>query len=251
MSQAVKASATAAANTGPDGKGKGAPAAGPAPGPGPALAPASVPTTKAGDLPLGSYKPESAAQPTEHPGAPRQALFLCPFHSRGNRGSEGLGPLAKVTQRWVAFEQSNFRGEMFVLEKGEYPRWDTWSSSYRSDRLMSFRPIKMDSQEHKICLFEGANFKGNTMEIQEDDVPSLWVYGFCDRVGSVRVSSGTWVGYQYPGYRGYQYLLEPGEFRHWNEWGAFQPQMQAVRRLRDRQWHREGCFPVLAAEPPK
>ena len=49
------------------------------------------------------------------------------------------------TSSWVAFEQSNFRGEMFVLEKGEYPRWDTWSSSYRSDRLMSFRPIKMVS----------------------------------------------------------------------------------------------------------
>ena len=29
------------------------------------------------------------------------------------------------------------------------------------------------------------------MEIVDDDVPSLWVYGFCDRVGSVRVSSGT------------------------------------------------------------
>lgn len=46
---------------------------------------------------------------------------------------------------WVAFEQSAFRGEMFVLEKGEYPRWDTWTSSYRSDRLMSFRPIRMVS----------------------------------------------------------------------------------------------------------
>nr|XP_023502697.1 beta-crystallin B1 isoform X2 [Equus caballus] len=147
---------------------------------------------------------------------------------------------------------SNFRGEMFILEKGQYPRWDTWSSSYRSDRLLSFRPVKMDAQEHKICLFEGANFKGNTMEIQEDDVPSLWVYGFSDRVGSVKVSSGTWVGYQYPGYRGYQYLLEPGDYRHWNEWGAFQPQMQAVRRLRDRQWHHKGSFPVLATtESPK
>lgn len=46
---------------------------------------------------------------------------------------------------WVAFEQSAFRGEQFVLEKGEYPRWDTWTSSYRSDRLMSFRPIRMVS----------------------------------------------------------------------------------------------------------
>lgn len=50
-----------------------------------------------------------------------------------------------ITSSWVAFEQSNFRGEMFILEKGEYPRWDTWSSSYRSDRLMSFRPIRMVS----------------------------------------------------------------------------------------------------------
>lgn len=37
------------------------------------------------------------------------------------------------------------RGEMFILEKGEYPRWDTWSSSYRSDCFMSMRPIKMVS----------------------------------------------------------------------------------------------------------
>ena len=72
---------------------------------------------------------------------------------------------------------------------------------------------------------------------------------------SPRCPSGfppSWVGYQYPGYRGYQYLLEPGDYRHWNEWGAFQPQMQAVRRLRDRQWHHKGSFPVLATtESPK
>ncbi|XP_077617657.1 beta-crystallin B1 [Crocuta crocuta] len=246
MSQAVKASATGAVSPGPDGKGKGAPAAGPAPGP--ATAPASVPTTKAGDLPPGNYKLVVFEQENFQG---RRVEFSGECLNLGDRGFDRVRSLIVTSGPWVAFEQSNFRGEMFVLEKGEYPRWDTWSSSYRSDRLMSFRPIKMDAQEHKICLFEGANFKGNTMEIQEDDVPSLWVYGFCDRVGSVRVSSGTWVGYQYPGYRGYQYLLEPGDYRHWNEWGAFQPQMQSVRRLRDRQWHREGCFPVLAAEPPK
>lgn len=31
------------------------------------------------------------------------------------------------------------------------------------------------------------------MEIQEDDVPTLWAHGFCDRVGSVRVPGGSWV----------------------------------------------------------
>lgn len=56
-----------------------------------------------------------------------------------------LSLLVLLVFSWVAFEQSAFRGEMFVLEKGEYPRWDTWTSSYRSDRLMSFRPIRMVS----------------------------------------------------------------------------------------------------------
>lgn len=51
--------------------------------------------------------------------------------------------LASPLRSWVAFEQANLRGEMFILEKGEYPRWDTWSSSYRSDCFMSMRPIKM------------------------------------------------------------------------------------------------------------
>ncbi|XP_072921999.1 beta-crystallin B1 [Hemitrygon akajei] len=143
---------------------------------------------------------------------------------------------------WVAYEQSNFRGEMFILEKGEYPRWDSWSNSYRSDRFMSFRPVHMDNQEHKISLYEMAEFQGNKMEVVEDDIPSLWAYGFSDRVGSVRVHSGTWVGYQYPGYRGYQYLFEMGDYKHWNEWYAQQPMIQSIRRLRDMQWHQKGFF---------
>lgn len=46
---------------------------------------------------------------------------------------------------WVGYEQQNMNGEMFILEKGEYPRWDTWSNSYRCDRFMSVRPVRMVS----------------------------------------------------------------------------------------------------------
>lgn len=54
--------------------------------------------------------------------------------------------------------------------------------------------------------------------------------------------SRRWVGYEYPGYRGRQYVFERGEYQHWNEWDASQPQIQAVRRVRDQQWHQQGCF---------
>lgn len=52
----------------------------------------------------------------------------------------------------------------------------------------------------------------------------------------------SWVGYQYPGYRGYQYLFEKGEFKDNNEFGAQIPQIQSVRRIRDMQWHQRGVF---------
>jgi len=37
----------------------------------------------------------------------------------------------------------NFCGEMFIMEKGEYPRWDSWSNSQKNDYLLSFRPVRM------------------------------------------------------------------------------------------------------------
>lgn len=60
--------------------------------------------------------------------------------------------------------------------------------------------------------------------------------------GVLCLLSCSWVGYQYPGYRGYQYLFETGDFRHWNEWSAFQPQIQSIRRIRDMQWDQKGTF---------
>ena len=44
---------------------------------------------------------------------------------------------------WVGYEHSSFNGQQFVLERGEYPRWESWSGSnaYHIERMMSFRPI--------------------------------------------------------------------------------------------------------------
>ncbi|KAK1160053.1 beta-crystallin B1-like [Acipenser oxyrinchus oxyrinchus] len=209
----------------------------------PAPNPASK-ATKTGEPSMGSYKMIVYEQENfqgRHMEFQNECVNLC------DRGFDRVRSVRIECGPWVAFEQNNFRGEMFILEKGEFPRWDSWSNSYRSDCFMSFRPLRMDNQEHKICLFESTDFKGNTMEIHEDDVPSLWAYGFCDRVGSVKVPGGTWVGYQYPGYRGYQYLFECGDYRHWNEWCAFQPQIQSMRRVRDMQWHQKGCFNFTTA----
>lgn len=53
----------------------------------------------------------------------------------------------------------------------------------------------------------------------------------------------------YPGYRGRQYVFEHGDFKHWNDWGATAPQIQSVRRVRDMQWHKRGCFISTTPNP--
>ncbi|CAO2629097.1 Beta-crystallin B2 [Lemmus lemmus] len=171
-------------------------------------------------------------------------------------GMEKAGSILVQAGPWVGYEQTNCKGEQFVFEKGEYPRWDSWTSSRRTDSLSSLRPIKVvspscllshlhwsqDSQEHKIILYENPNFTGKKMEIVDDDVPSFHAHGYQEKVSSVRVQSGTWVGYQYPGYRGLQYLLEKGDYKDNSDFGAPHPQVQSVRRIRDMQWHQRGTF---------
>uniref|UniRef100_A0A3Q1GST9 Beta-crystallin B2 n=1 Tax=Acanthochromis polyacanthus TaxID=80966 RepID=A0A3Q1GST9_9TELE len=165
-----------------------------------------------------------------------------PCNNLQEAGVEKVGSILVLCGPWVGYEQANCKGEQYVFEKGEYPRWDSWTNSRRSDTIVAFRPIKVDSQEHKIVLYENPGFAGKKIEIIDDDVPSFHAHGYQEKVSSVRVQSGTWVGYQYPGYRGYQYLFEKGEYKDNSEFGAQFPQIQSVRRIRDMQWHQRGAF---------
>jgi len=56
---------------------------------------------------------------------------------------------------FVGFEQMNFCGEMYILERGEYPRWDSWSNCQKNDYLLSFRPVRMvrKKSKHSHVLF--------------------------------------------------------------------------------------------------
>ncbi|XP_067318366.1 beta-crystallin B3-like [Anolis sagrei] len=154
-----------------------------------------------------------------------------------------VGSILVEAGPWVGFERQAYGGAQFVLEVGAFPCWDSWSNGHTGGgTLLSIRPLLIDGADHKIHLFEGAGYGGQKMEIVEDDVPSLWAHGFHDRVASVKALHGIWVGYEFPGYRGWQYIFEKGEYCHWNEWDASQPLMQSMRRVRDKQWHKRGCF---------
>ncbi|CAM2102929.1 unnamed protein product [Caretta caretta] len=141
---------------------------------------------------------------------------------------------------WAGFEHVGFQGQQFVLERGEYPRWEAWSGShaYHVERMSSFRPIACaNHRDSKMTVFEWENFLGRKGELS-DDYPSLPAMGWgSSAVSSFRAHSGAWVCSQFPGYRGFQYILEcdrhAGEYKHFRELGSHvqTSQVQSIRRI--------------------
>uniref|UniRef100_A0AAY5K4J9 Beta/gamma crystallin 'Greek key' domain-containing protein n=1 Tax=Esox lucius TaxID=8010 RepID=A0AAY5K4J9_ESOLU len=135
---------------------------------------------------------------------------------------------------------SSFCGQQFVLEKGDYPRFEAYSgsNSYRIERMISFRPIcSAYHKESRMTIYEKENMIGRQFELS-DDYPSLQAMGwFNNEVGSMLIQSGAFVCYQFPGYRGHQYILESdchgGEYKCYREFGSHSqtPQIQSIRRI--------------------
>nr|XP_014424042.1 beta-crystallin A3 [Pelodiscus sinensis] len=120
-------------------------------------------------------------------------------------------------------------------EQGAHPRPRPPPSALPSSCLPV--AVAQNHKESKMTVFERENFLGRQWEIA-DDYPSLQAMGWANNeVGSMKVQCGAWVCYQYPGYRGYQYLLESdhhgGDYKHCREWGTHAQtfQVQSIRRV--------------------
>ncbi|XP_037322604.2 beta-crystallin A1-like isoform X1 [Pungitius pungitius] len=155
-------------------------------------------------------------------------------------GMENIRSLKIECGAWVGYEHSSFCGQQFVLEKGDYPRFEAYSgsNSYRIERMISFRPICCaNHKESRMTIFEMENMTGRQFDLC-DDYPSLQAMGWMNNeVGSMHIKSGAFVCYQYPGYRGYQYIMEcdcrGGEYKCYREFGSHSqtPQIQSIRRI--------------------
>ncbi|XP_061558633.1 beta-crystallin A3-like [Phycodurus eques] len=155
-------------------------------------------------------------------------------------GLDDIRSLKVERGAWVGYEHSGFCGQQFVLEKGDYPRFEAYggSNSYRVERMISFRPISCANHEDaRMTIYEMENTTGRQLELS-DDYPSLRAVGWLNnRVGSLHVQSGAFVCYQYPGYRGQRYVVEAdcrgGEYKSYREFGsrAQSPQIQSIRRI--------------------
>uniref|UniRef100_A0A8C2CT43 Crystallin, gamma N2 n=1 Tax=Cyprinus carpio TaxID=7962 RepID=A0A8C2CT43_CYPCA len=86
---------------------------------------------------------------------------------------------------WICFDHPDFKGQQYILERGEYPEFQRWNS--HNDHMGSCRPVRMHGEHYRMQLFEGCNYTGQCMDLC-DDCPFLQSRGFnTNCINSVRV----------------------------------------------------------------
>nr|XP_056702423.1 beta/gamma crystallin domain-containing protein 2-like [Euleptes europaea] len=112
---------------------------------------------------------------------------------------------------WVAYEDKNYSGEQYILEKGVYRNCEDWGAG--SCKISSVQPI-LQVGEHSlhfisvIQLFSGPDFSGVQMSFKEDQssLPDLFIPRSC------RVHGGSWILYDSHHFEGEQHVISEGEY---------------------------------------
>ncbi|XP_059417327.1 gamma-crystallin 1-like [Carassius carassius] len=131
---------------------------------------------------------------------------------------------------WVLYERPKLMGCQYILTRGEYPDYQHWMGY--NDSIRSCRRVRNHTGILRIHLYERPDFQGQIMESSED-LPFLYDHFHHREVQSCNVLDGAWVFCEHPNYRGHQYLLERGEFRHFTDWSAMHPAVGSIRSVQE------------------
>uniref|UniRef100_A0A8C3S804 Beta/gamma crystallin 'Greek key' domain-containing protein n=1 Tax=Chelydra serpentina TaxID=8475 RepID=A0A8C3S804_CHESE len=139
---------------------------------------------------------------------------------------------------WVAYENTNFSGEQYILEKGVYRNCEDWGAS--DGRISSVQPV-LQVGEHslhfvsRIQLFSDPDYLGDHVSFEDDQVslPEAFAPQSC------RVHGGSWILYDGWEFEGEQHVLSDGEYPTLTAMGCVLP--AAIRSLKK--------VPVFFSEP--
>ncbi|XP_043856634.1 beta/gamma crystallin domain-containing protein 1 [Dromiciops gliroides] len=112
---------------------------------------------------------------------------------------------------WVAYENPDFTGEQYILDKGLYTSFEDWGG--KNCKISSVQPICLDtftspSERNKVHLFSEPDFRGSNKVFEEttNQIEDSFSAKSC------RVLGGSWVAYDGENFSGNQYVLEEGNY---------------------------------------
>ncbi|KAM4045392.1 uncharacterized protein ACNLHF_009220 [Anomaloglossus baeobatrachus] len=112
---------------------------------------------------------------------------------------------------WVAYENVDFSGEQYILEKGIYGNYQDWGA--KDSHISSVQPVLQVGGQNiqylpKIQLFSEPNFHGDCMMHTEDLIllPKTFSLQSC------RIEGGSWILYENENCCGKQYILDEGDY---------------------------------------
>ncbi|XP_067112238.1 beta/gamma crystallin domain-containing protein 2 [Osmerus mordax] len=142
---------------------------------------------------------------------------------------------------WLVYAEPFFQGIPKVLEVGGFHNPAAWG--VEQPYVGSVHPLKIGEprvekpNEAKLVIYEKPYFTGKTRTIYSNMKDFMTrversQIAFMYSAGSIKVQGGCWVGYEKEGFRGYQYLLEEGEYHDWRVWGGHNAELRSIRVLR-------------------
>ncbi|XP_006276794.2 beta/gamma crystallin domain-containing protein 1 isoform X2 [Alligator mississippiensis] len=112
---------------------------------------------------------------------------------------------------WVIYENPDFTGEQYILDKGLYPSIEAWGG--KDCKISSVQPIVVDAAssqmgKFKVQLFSEPEFKGSCQIVERNTNHT----GISFATKSSKVLAGNWIAYDREDFSGNQYVLEEGVY---------------------------------------
>nr|XP_014342661.1 PREDICTED: absent in melanoma 1-like protein [Latimeria chalumnae] len=112
---------------------------------------------------------------------------------------------------WVAYENVDYSGAQYILEKGFYRNCEDWGAS--DYKISSVQPVLLVREEKlhsqaKIKLYTESKFSGSSVSYEDNQgaIPESFKSLSC------RILGGSWVLYEGEEYTGNSYVLQGGEY---------------------------------------
>uniref|UniRef100_A0A4W5MYG9 Beta/gamma crystallin 'Greek key' domain-containing protein n=1 Tax=Hucho hucho TaxID=62062 RepID=A0A4W5MYG9_9TELE len=131
---------------------------------------------------------------------------------------------------FMIYEKPNYTGHQYYLCRGEYPDYNRWMGT--NDNINSCHIISSVPGSYNMRLFERIEYGGQIMDLV-DDCPSVMDRFHVNDIFSCNVKGGNWLFYEHPNYRGRMYLIKPGYYRRFSEWGGRSARVGSIRRIMD------------------